>query len=253
MNQTAADRSDRVGTGQEEQDHPAASRVPRGRTGLVVLEAVFIYPVVFMLLVFVMFLGDTFYQRARVEAAVLDAAVLGGAEIGSSTLPHIVVSDSGAAVLDPSQIQNDPYRFLFNGPAGTGTESVTATVKENVDALLSAQDASIFGLAPRLGEGGAQVDYSSRIVQGEFAVSMSYGLSVPVSTYLMPDGKIDLSLDASASTTVTPMGEFVRTVDMMDDLHEASGGAELADSVRTIVDAISGFRDVVSSLFGQGS
>lgn len=224
---------------------------PRGAKGLVVVEAVFIYPVVFMLLVFVMFLGDTFYQRARVEAAVLDAAVMGGAEIGSASLPHIAVNESGSATLDPAGIDNDPYRFLFNGPAGTGTEAVTSTIKENVDSMLSAQDASIFGLAPRLGEGGAQVDYSSRIVQGEFSVSMSYGLSVPVSSYLLPDGKIDLALDASASTTVTPMGEFVRTVDMMDDLHEANGGAELADSVRTIVDAISGFVGIIKSIFGQ--
>lgn len=224
---------------------------PHGRTGLVVVEAVFVYPVVFMLLVLVMFLGDTFYQRARVEAAVLDAAVLGGAEIGSATLPHITVPPGGGqSTLHLDQIDNDPYRFLFNGPSGTGTEAVTATVKENVDKLLSAQDASIFGLAPRLGEGGAQVEYSSRIVQGEFAVSLSYGLSVPVNTYLLPDGKIDMALEASASTTVTPMGEFVRTIDMMDDLHEANGGAELADSVGTIVGAISGFVSLVETIFG---
>lgn len=226
-------------------------RRPRGRDGLVVVEAAFVYPVVFMLLVVVMFLGDTFYQRARVEAAVLDAAVLGGAQIGSATLPHITVpTEGGQATLVPGSIENDPYRFLFNGPAGTGTEAVTATVKENVDKLLSAQDASIFGLAPRLGEGGAQVDYSSRIIQGEFAVSLSYGLTVPVDTYLLPEGKIDLALEASSATTVTPMGEFVRTIDMMDDLHEANGGAKLTDSVQTIVGAISGFVSLVKNLFG---
>ncbi|MBD9698785.1 hypothetical protein IGS67_04655 [Flavimobilis sp. GY10621] len=228
---------------------PRVQRRPGGSSGMIVVEAVFVYPVVFMVLALVLFLGDIYYQRARVEAIVLDASIRGASQVASASLPKIAINpDTGRGSLDPSEIRNDPYRYIFSGTAGTATDEALRGTRTLVDELLNAETASFFGLAPKFDGRGATVTYESKIVRGEVSVEASYGIGVPVHKALIPSGEVRLNLDARATSTVTPMGELVRNIDMMDDLYEASGGKEIGDSVETIATAVSNFESAIAGI-----
>lgn len=214
---------------------------PAGSPGMIVVEAVFVYPVVFMVLAVILFLGDVYYQRARVEAIVLDASIRGASQVATASLPKISFDPAtGRGVLNPQDIRNDPYRYIFDSPQGTSTDDALKGTQALVDELLPAS-ASFFGLAPEFDGKSAKVVYESKVIRGEVSVSAVYGIRVPVHKALIPEGEVSLELNARATSSVTPMGELVRNIDMMDDLYEASGGKKIGDSVETIGTAVKNF------------
>ena len=68
-----------------------APEVLRDENGLVLVEASFIYPVVFAVLALLLYAGDMFYQRSWIEAAVLRYSIEGAAEVGNSAIENISV------------------------------------------------------------------------------------------------------------------------------------------------------------------
>ena len=110
-----------------------APEVLRDENGLVLVEASFIYPVVFAVLALLLYAGDMFYQRSWIEAAVLRYSIEGAAEVGNSAIENISVdNEAGTGVLNLGSLENDPYRFIANG----GTDS-------NAGARASANEASL--------------------------------------------------------------------------------------------------------------
>ena len=110
------------------------AKVLRQETGLVIVEATFIYPVVFAVLALLLYVGDMYYQRAWVESAVMEYSLDGAADIASSSLAGITVDEStGIGTLTPGNIKNDPYRFIFN--MGTDAGGVEGLIEKAESSL----------------------------------------------------------------------------------------------------------------------
>lgn len=219
----------------------------RGAAGMVIVEATFVYPVVFLVLIFVLMLGDVYYQRARIEAVVIDTALVGSASASSSALEQVVVDQAtGLGVMDASKIENDPYRFVFNmGSDGSVSENL-AKYKESLTDQIGDGDASFFGLAPDIGS--ADVQYTSRFIYGDYLVSAGYDVDVPMATMLMPEGKATLGFGATAVSTVTSMGELTRNIDLVDDAYRSSGAKDLVDAVDNLATKVHEYWDALQEL-----
>lgn len=210
---------------------------------MVVVEAAFIYPVVFAILAFLLFVGDMFYQRAWIEAAVMRYSLEGSAEIANSSLAEITVHEDGSGSLAPGAIENDPYRFVFNGTSGTGGVGESAAANEQaLRGEVAGGKASVFGLAPNLRS--VSVDYRSNLVYGDYTVSADYGFQLPIASFIVPEGRIGVDFDASSISTVTSMGEFVRNVDFADDVYDAIAG-DARDTLIGLGSAVNEFRGIV--------
>lgn len=212
--------------------------------GLVLVEASFIYPVVFAVLALLLYAGDMFYQRSWIEAAVLRYSIEGAAEVGNSAIENISVdNEAGTGVLNLGSLENDPYRFIANGGtdsnAGARASANEASLREEV----AGGRASFFGLAPDLRS--VDVDYTSSIVYGEYTVTADYGFQLPVASFLVPEGKMGVDFSAQSVSTVTSMGEFVRNVDFVDDIYRGAEGEraiikDLAAAVNEFISFVSG-------------
>lgn len=222
----------------------AGRRSGRTESGMVIVEATFIYPVVFAILVFLLYVGDMFYQRSWIEAAVLRYSIEGASEIANSSLSEVSVdSGSGTGSLSPAAIQNNPYRFVVNG--GTDAGNVDGIAAANAAALegeVAGGRASFFGLAPNLES--VDVDYESNLIYGNLWVRADYGFQLPVAGFLVPGGNLGVDFEASSVTTVTSMGEFVRNVDLVDDAYRAGAGAE-RDTFLNLATQINDFLDLL--------
>jgi len=195
---------------------------------MVIVEAAFIYPVVFAVLALLLYVGDMFYQRSWVEAAVLRYSIEGAAEVANSSLANITVDDgSGAGSLSVGSIENNPYRFLFNGGADSDVAASAAANEAALRAEVADGRASFFGLAPNLRT--LDIDYRSSLVYGDYLVTADYGFQLPVASFIVPGGRIGLDFTSESVSNVTSMGEFVRNVEMLDDLR-----AEFDDEVSAV-------------------
>ncbi|NKX92251.1 hypothetical protein HF995_03015 [Sanguibacter hominis ATCC BAA-789] len=192
------------------------------------MEAAFIYPVVFAVLALLLYVGDMFYQRSWIEAAVMRYSIEGAAEVANSSLANVSVDNgSGAGSLDVGGIENNPYRFLFNGGADSDVAASAAANEAALKAEVADGRASFFGLAPNLRALG--VDYRSSLVYGDYVVSADYGFQLPVASFIVPSGRIGLDFASESTSNVTSMGEFVRNVEILDDLR-----AEFDDEVSAV-------------------
>lgn len=211
-----------------------------------IVEAAFIYPMAFFVVVLTMYVGDVFYQRARVESYVLDAALMGSYEAASSSLPNVGINeDTGEGILALSQIKNEPYRFIFGG-----TKVDTADTKAKLDEAIEVAGTGVFGLGPS--NMTTAVDYTTRLGYGEMAVSASYGLKIPVPNMLSDTGTFTFSSDANATATAFTMGELVRNVDMIDDYWANSPLADPMTSIEQLASAPQRFMDFISILAPGG-
>ena len=202
----------------------------RSERGLVVVEATFIYPVVFAVLVLLLYVGDMYYQRAWVESAAMNYSLDGAAEIASGSLKGISVDKTtGRGLLEIGDVKNDPYRFILNGGTDTGgVEGIITTAESAIKREINDGSASFFGLAPKVKS--LDIRYDSHVVYGEYWVDVAYGFEVPVAGFINPDGKYAVEFSSSNVTTVTSMGEFIRNIDLADDLYASTG---LATEVQT--------------------
>lgn len=217
----------------------------RGESGLVIVEAAFIYPVVFAVLALLLYVGDMFYQRSWVEAAVLRYSIEGAAEVANSSLANISVDgSSGAGSLNVAGIENKPYRFLFNGGADSDVAASAAANEAALRAEVADGRASFFGLAPNLRT--LEIDYRSSLVYGDYLVSADYGFQLPVASFIVPSGRIGLDFASESTSNVTSMGEFVRNVEILDDLR-----AEFNDEISAVTglaEEIERFRSYVENI-----
>lgn len=211
---------------------------------MVIVEAAFIYPVVFAVLALLLYVGDMFYQRSWVEAAVLRYSIEGAAEVANSSLKNISVDEgSGAGSLAVGSIENNPYRFLFNGGADSDVAASAAANEASLRAEVADGRASFFGLAPNLR--ALDIDYRSSLVYGDYLVTADYGFQLPVASFIVPGGRIGLDFRSESVSNVTSMGEFVRNVEMLDDLR-----AEFDDEVSAVTrlaEEIDRFRSFVEN------
>lgn len=220
----------------------------RDEKGLVIVEATFIYPVVFAVLALLLYVGDMYYQRAWVESAVMEYSLDGAAEIASGSLDGITVDEStGQGHLDLELVKNDPYRFILNlGTDTGGVEGLIETAESSLEREVNGGSASFFGLAPKVES--VSIRYESHVIYGDYWVDVSYGFQIPVARFINPSGEYAVKLSSSTVTTVTSMGELVRNIDLADDLYSASGLATevqaAEDFGRAVQNAIKQIKDV---------
>ena len=195
---------------------------------MVIVEAAFLYPVVFAVLALLLYVGDMFYQRSWIEAAVLRYSIEGAAEVANSSLANISVDEgSGTGALDVGAIENEPYRFLFNGGADSDVSASAAANEAALQAEVADGRASFFGLAPNLRT--LDIDYRSSLVYGDYLVTADYGFQLPVASFIVPSGRLGLDFTSESVSNVTSMGEFVRNVEILDDLR-----AEFDDEISAV-------------------
>ena len=216
----------------------------RDENGLVLVEASFIYPVVFAVLALLLYAGDMFYQRSWIEAAVLRYSIEGAAEVGNSAIESISVdNEAGTGVLNLDALENKPYRFMANGGADSDAGAHAAASEALLRSEVAGGRASFFGLAPDLRS--IDVDYTSSIVYGEYTVTADYGFQLPVASFLVPEGKMGVDFSAQSVSTVTSMGEFTRNVEFVDDIYDGVKSERdtivgLAESVEKFVKFVTG-------------
>jgi len=218
-------------------------RLRRDESGLVVVEAAFIYPVVFAILIFLLLVCDMFYQRAWIEAAVQQEAVEGAQALGDSQVENISVGEASGKGTLHTPVPNDPYRFIF----GTGRGDTVGERKNALRDRIENGEGSILGLAPTIESVEAKA--SSGFLYSDYTVSVRYSFTLGIARFVDEKGSYDVNLDSSAIAPILSTGETIRNTDIVDDYYrrakEEAGLGDVADTLTRLGDAVQGFNDTL--------
>ena len=184
-----------------------------------IVEAAFVFPIVLFVLLFLMFLGNFFYQQAKV-----DSITMRGAEYLASRYTRPLLSETSipTKATDMTEPRIRPYRYLL----GDGGSAEGKTL-QYVNGLLKKTGSGYFsGMEIRV-NGSPEVKIHNYVLYQTATIEIHY--SIRMMPMLFFDGPEIYKVSCATATAALDGAEFIRNVDMIMDYTEQW---ELLDKVK---------------------
>ncbi|MBP3922294.1 MAG: pilus assembly protein [Ruminiclostridium sp.] len=206
--------------------------------GLVLVEAAIVFPIMFFVLLFILFMGNIYYEQARIDDITLKYAVKGAQYIADPQLMDM--ADDGSVKVKSDDVDVQPYRYLF-GPLGGGIitsveDTISTEVKNEMTKsglkLLGGSEVNVIGT-----DNSKVAKFNSYVVYSTFIVQVNYQVKLPIR---LLGGALPTvaTLSSRAEVSVNDSPEFIRNVDMVVDLLD---GSKAAENIKGFFDKINGF------------
>jgi hypothetical protein len=196
--------------------------------GSLIIEATFVFPVMFFVLLFLIYMGNMFYMRSRVDAVVGNAAIEGAAMRAD---PLLYDMESAGTLTMPSKISSIKPYYIFSDH-----NQVKNKIEDDVRTKLSKLGDGFFA-----GMGVSQVDvkatYHYSLIDPSYTVDATYSIKFPLK-FLMDDDPVILTMESSYTVPVTNTPELIQTVDMIQDYSDNTG---LTKKISEGIDKIKSF------------
>ncbi|MDR2357706.1 MAG: pilus assembly protein [Oscillospiraceae bacterium] len=179
--------------------------------GVVIVEATIVFPVMFLVIFFMIFWGNAFYTKSKAESVARRVAVAGAAYCADLTLPAVV--SGGAAKFSVRDVR--PYRYV-TGIDLPGSVIGDALAKE-VAAIGSGM---FFGMAPRSPD--YSVKFENMLICASVTVDLTYTVSLPIRLFGTEDF-LAIRVSARAKAPVPDAPEMIRNINMAEDYIRQTG------------------------------
>ena len=195
----------------------------KNERGSVIVEASIVFPVMFLVIFFMIFAGNAYLQKCRVEAIINQCAIDGASYCADPQLQYV----EGGSIPSVENIEVYPYRFFSSTGVGDVEDQMEALIEDRVSNMSS-------GLFSGMKPTGftVQANYSSGILYATFSVDASYKIRIPV-RLLGETENMHLDVTTHVEMPVSDSTELIRNIDMIWDYMEKYGVAEKIEEMVT--------------------
>lgn len=210
----------------------------KNENGLVIVEAAIVFPVMFFVLFFIIFIGNMYYEQAKVDNIVLTYATKGAQYVAD---PSLYSMDHGGNVpTDVNGLDIEPYRYIIgsitNGSIADIENKLSQQVKDEINngglIFFSNSKTNVTG-----SDNSKIAKFNNYVVYSTFVVQVNYEVKFPI-RFLGATEPTIVKLSSRAEVAVNDAPEFIRNVDMVVDLLD---GTKTSDTVKSIFDKINEF------------
>lgn len=195
----------------------------KNENGTLIVEASIVFPVMFLIIFFMIFTGNAYLQKCRVEAIINQCAIDGAAYCADPQLQQ--VEDGSIPSVDGIEVY--PYRFF----SSTGVGDVEGEMEALIEDRVSNMSSGLFsGMKPT--NFTVQANYSGGILYANFSVDASYKIKIPV-RLLGQTENFHLDVTTHVEMPVSDSTELIRNIDMIWDYMEKYGVAEKIEEMVT--------------------
>ncbi len=214
------------------------NKMIKNENGLVIVEAAIVFPVMFFVLLFIIFIGNMYYEQAKVDNIVLTYATKGAQYVAD---PSLYDMDHGGNV--PTNVNGmdiEPYRYILgsisNGTVSTIEDKLSQQVKDEINngglILFGNTKTNVVG-----SDNDKIATFNNYVVYSTFIVQVNYEVKFPI-RFLGDTSPTIAKLSSRAEVSVNDAPEFIRNVDMVVDLLD---GTKTSENIKGIFDKINGF------------
>ena len=214
------------------------TRQLKSNRGSLIVESAIVFPVMFFVLFFIIFIGNLFYEQARIDDIVMRNAIKGSQCVAD---PFLYEMQAGEPV--PSDVETlrlEPYRYIL----GSFTDGSISSVEDRISNAVKAEvnDSSLIFFhnfsANYIGTDNKKIAYfKNYILYSSFVVQVNYEVKFPI-RFLDDDRLTIARMSARAEVPVNDTDEFIRNVDMAVDLLEDTKGGR---AIQGVFEKIGGF------------
>lgn len=195
-----------------------------------VVEASFVFPIMFFVLIILIYMGNLFYIKAKVESVVETYAVQGA----NACSDPILESVKQGTFPSLSSLKTEPYRYIFGGASEVESQIGQKVVKEingNIPSFFKNMSPKI--LTPQ----SSIADYKSYVLYSTFTVAIKYRVNFPV-RLLGGESLSAVTYNSRAMAPVDDAAEFIRNTDMVIDLFS---GTKLGQTISSVFGKVNEF------------
>lgn len=177
-----------------------------------IMEAAFVFPIMFFVLLFLIYMGNMYFMRSRVDAIVAESAVKGAAYCADPYY-KILVDNNGTAPNEITDIQ--PYHALL------GTTAMAQPIRNSMTKALNGLGTGFFAGMGTRSVSINKFEYKKGLIGSTFTVDVTYSIKFPI-RFLGENSPTILRFDSRTVAPVTDTGEFIQNVDMAMDFFDTT-------------------------------
>ena len=220
----------------------------KNESGMLIVEATMVFPMMFLIIFLMLFAGNAYLQKCRIEALVTEWALEGAARCANPLLIRVEeavekaetaaaekaakdgteVAEITSISVDMEDFDYEPYRYLLGGMSDIKT-AVQTEIKKKIDEINSGLFAE---MEPILGDDSIAVDYNWSFLCSTFSVQVSYKIKLPVRLLGM-DEYIYMNISTRVDVPVSDSPEFIKNVELAQDYMERFGVVEEIQNLTT--------------------
>jgi len=186
----------------------------KSEKGMVIIEATMVFPVMFLVVLLLLFMGNSSLGKSKIEAIVSELTVEGAAYCADPILR--TVDKNGE--LPSFDANPEPYRTFGD------MDAIKISIETELKHRLGNLSGGLFsGLNPKLSK--ATVHFNNHILYATFSIDVEYNIPIPIRLLGTKD---DFSIKGftHSETVVLNVPEFIRNVQMIEDMLEQTGAKE---------------------------
>ena len=200
--------------------------------GAIIVEASIVFPVMFFVLLFIIFIGNIYYEQAKVDEIVLKYAVKGAECVADPFLYD--VSSGGGLPKKMSDVKDiEPYRFILGSITDGSVSAIEDKISQDIKDEINDTSLVFFGnsKANIIGSDNDKIaTFNNYVIYSTFVVQVNYEIKMPIA-FLGDDYPTVVKMSSRAEVPVSDAPEFIRNVDMAVDILE---GTKAGDAIKKI-------------------
>lgn len=207
------------------------------RGAVTIVEATFVFPIMFFIVFFLIMAGEAYYQFSRVEKVVTVAAINGAARCENPMLGTVIADNK--VPTDPQEIDVIPYRYILTGQA----KRIAAEVEDDLVKQIKEMKPLLFrNMKPKNLK--VSVELHMNVLVSSFPVRCTFSVPFPI-RMIFSNEAMSLHFSVQTNAPISDPAEFVRNVAMIADLLERSevgqGILQFGGKVKDAMDKIGSF------------
>lgn len=187
----------------------------KGEKGSVIVESCIVFPVMFIVLAFIIFFGNVYYQMAQVDDCVQRAAIKGAQCIINPQQYDTV--EKGMIPLSINDVA--PYRYIFGEIPGASIDEIERKIGQDLQNEIEQKTSTYFiDMNPTLfGNNKKIAEFNNYVFYSDFRTQVEYEVRIPVSFSFMETPNL-FRMKSRAVVPVNDTPEFIRNVDLVVDV-----------------------------------
>lgn len=195
-----------------------------------IVEATFVFPIMFIILLFLIYMGNAHYIRAQIESIVVERAIAGA---NYCTDPILQTIKEEGKIPKLSDMDLDPYRYF------SGMDEIEKKISRDVEAAIEGTTVSMFrNMKPVVKTPKSEIaKYNNHILYSTFSVEVKCAVEYPIK-FLGESTPTIMEFSSRAEIAVNDTAEFIRNTDMAIDYFIDT---KFGQSIKGVFDKINDF------------
>lgn len=198
--------------------------------GSLIVESTIVYPIVFFVLLFLLYMGNLFYLKANIDSVVARESVRYASKYADPNLEDFqegIPTSIGSA----NNVTKGIYRYVNILDMGSINKASTQTKNELIKDI---KETGFYGGMTPTDIKVVSHKCNNYVVYQTYEVEVSYDLKFPIK-FIFNEKPTILHMSSREETPVTDTSEFIRNVDFAVDVIERT---KVGESIGTKMDEV---------------